>query len=255
LINPRGANMPRYILTGTPGAGKTAILRLLELNGYAIVEEAATDIIALDHALGNNELSDASAFIDKILTLQRRRQASMQPADLTIFFDRSPVCTLALSHYLSVTPSRLLIDNVARIVTEGTYEPTVFFVRNQGFIHATSARRISFESSLTFERLHEQIYGDLGFHLVEVPAGPLPERVTLIQQTIERLQGDPRDGSPIDEGSAFNAQARRRPASASHGGAKAIVVEWRRKDYSEVGDSGHGEHQQHDGNDQPPCLQ
>jgi len=64
---------------------------------------------------------------------------------------------------------------------------TVFFVRHQGFIRATSARRISFEDSLVFERLHEQIYRDLGFRLTEVPAGPLTDRVALVQQTIELL--------------------------------------------------------------------
>jgi len=40
--------MKRFILTGTPGSGKTAILRQLEMEGYGVVEEAATDVIALD---------------------------------------------------------------------------------------------------------------------------------------------------------------------------------------------------------------
>jgi len=44
--------MPGYILTGSPGAGKTAVLRLLEISGYVVVEEAATDVIALENALG-----------------------------------------------------------------------------------------------------------------------------------------------------------------------------------------------------------
>ena len=44
--------MKRYILTGAPGAGKTAILRQLELDGYGVVEEAATDIIAIEQAQG-----------------------------------------------------------------------------------------------------------------------------------------------------------------------------------------------------------
>ena len=35
--------MPAYILTGAPGAGKTAALRHLETDGYAVVEEAATE--------------------------------------------------------------------------------------------------------------------------------------------------------------------------------------------------------------------
>jgi len=44
--------MRRFVLTGTPGAGKTAILRQLELDGFAVVEEAATDVIALQQAQG-----------------------------------------------------------------------------------------------------------------------------------------------------------------------------------------------------------
>jgi predicted ATPase len=47
--------MPSYVLTGAPGAGKTAILRLLEVSGYPVVEEAATDVIALGSALGRAE--------------------------------------------------------------------------------------------------------------------------------------------------------------------------------------------------------
>ena len=47
--------------------------------------------------------------------------------------------------------------------------------------------RISFADSLRFERIHEQAYGELGFRLVEVPAGPLTERVALIRQTVGQL--------------------------------------------------------------------
>ena len=37
--------MRRFIITGAPGAGKTAIIRQLELDGFSVVEEAATDVI------------------------------------------------------------------------------------------------------------------------------------------------------------------------------------------------------------------
>jgi predicted ATPase len=97
------------------------------------------------------------------------------------------VCTLALSRYLGLATSPLLAREVDRVVAEGAYETTVFFIRNQGFVRATAARRISFEDSLVFEQLHEQAYRDLGFQLVEVPAGPLPDRVALVRQTVDRL--------------------------------------------------------------------
>lgn len=181
--------MPRYILTGAPGAGKTAVLRLLEINGHTVVEEAATDIIALEHAHGHEQRHD-HAFIDKIITLQRQR--SVRAAEnATVFFDRSPVCTLALSRYLGLSASPALIREVDRVLTQGVYEPTVFFIRNLGFVEPTSARRITFEDSLVFERFHEQAYNELGFQLIEVPAAPLIDRVKLIQQTVDQLEQRP----------------------------------------------------------------
>jgi predicted ATPase len=42
--------MRRFIITGAPGSGKTAILRQLGLDGFSVVEEAATDIIAAAQA-------------------------------------------------------------------------------------------------------------------------------------------------------------------------------------------------------------
>ena len=177
--------MPRYILTGTAGAGKTAVLRLLEVNGVSVVEEAATDVIALNQSMGHDRSLTEPAFIDKIFALQRHRQANMRMSETeTVFFDRSPVCTLALCRYLGFAPSRLLAEEIDRIQRVSVYEPTVFFVRHQGFIERTAARRITFEDALEFERIHEQTYRELGFNLVDVPAGPLSDRVALIQQTL-----------------------------------------------------------------------
>jgi predicted ATPase len=175
--------MPGHILTGTPGAGKTAVLRQLEINGHVVVEEAATDVIALDTALGRTEPRLDHTFIDDIVALQRQR--ARRAAD---FFDRSPICTLALSRFLGLTTTPLLAREVDRVVAEQVYETTVFFVRNQGFVRPTDARRISFADSLVFEQVHEQTYRDAGFRLVEVPAGPLTDRVALIQETVGRLR-------------------------------------------------------------------
>src|SRR5438067_2880785 len=65
--------MRRFIITGAPGAGKTAIIRQLELDGFSVVEEAATDVIAAAHAQGTLELWRHPSFIDAIAHLQRDR--------------------------------------------------------------------------------------------------------------------------------------------------------------------------------------
>src|ERR1700761_8704508 len=106
--------MPWYVLTGAPGSGKTAILRQLEQDGFMVVEEAATDVIALAHARGQAEPWANPGFADQILVLQLRRE-ERTAADhglATVFFDRSPVCTLALCRFLGQPVSPLLAAEV-----------------------------------------------------------------------------------------------------------------------------------------------
>jgi predicted ATPase len=98
--------MRRYVLTGTPGtpgAGKTSLLRCLGELGYAVVEEAATEVVARAQAHGEDEPWTRVSFLDDIVTLQRQRQRVAARAGAGVaavqVFDRSPVCTLALATY------------------------------------------------------------------------------------------------------------------------------------------------------------
>ena len=165
--------MTRYILTGAPGAGKTALLRLLERRGHAMVEEAATDVIALEQALGRDQPWTDPAFIDLIVALQRQRQIAAQGA---CFFDRSPACTWALAEFLGFEPSPGLEAEITRIKAEHTYERRVFFIENLGFVTPTAARRISYEDALRFEQVHIETYRRLGYDLVCIPPGELEAR-------------------------------------------------------------------------------
>ena len=177
--------MRRFIITGAPGAGKTAIIRQLELDGFSVIEEAATDVIAAAQARGTPEPWTDPSFIDAIACLQKERQirASYHPGDVQ-FHDRSVVCTAALAVYLGYPFSAFLSSELERIRKEALYENRVFFIRNLGFIKPTEARRISFEETLRFERIHEEIYRRFGFELVLVEPGNLLERVGAIKAAI-----------------------------------------------------------------------
>ena len=70
-----GQHMRRFVITRAPGAGKTAIIRQLELDGFSVVEEVATDIIAA-HARGADQPWMHPSFIDDIALLQRNPAAS-----------------------------------------------------------------------------------------------------------------------------------------------------------------------------------
>ena len=177
--------MKRFVITGAPGAGKTAIIRLLELDGFSVVEEAATDVIAAAHAQGAAEPWRYPSFIDSIAQLQRERQmaAACRP-DRIQFHDRSVICTAALAIHLGYPLSPFLASELERIQREAIYQEQVFFVRNLGFIEPTQARRISFEDALRFERIHEETYRDFGFELVYVERGSVAERVSTIKAVI-----------------------------------------------------------------------
>jgi predicted ATPase len=176
--------MRRYVLTGTPGAGKTSILRGLAELGYGVVEEAATTVIARAQARGEDEPWTRASFIDEIVDLQSRRQLASPTTAPVQVFDRSPICTHALATYLGRPPSRVLTAEIERITGEEIYERQVFFVRNLGFCEPTSARRISFQESLTFEKIHEQSYRAFGYELIDIPADDLAHRVAAVSSAI-----------------------------------------------------------------------
>lgn len=182
--------MRRFIITGAPGAGKTAIIRQLERDGFSVVEEAATDLIAAQQAQGIAEPWTDPSFIDAVAHLQKARlqqeretRSSHVPGQLQ-FHDRSVICTAALAVYLGYPFSPFLENELDRIKKEAIFEQQVFFIQNLGFIEPTDARRISFEESLRFERTHEDVYRDHGFSLITVGPGRVTERVNVIKAAI-----------------------------------------------------------------------
>ena len=159
----------RHVLTGAPGAGKTTLAEALRRRGHVVVREAATDVVARG--------GDGDGFVDTVLALQlTRERASTAPVQV---LDRSPLCTLALARYLGLPPSAALL---AAVADAGRYQRTVFLIQPLGFITPTAVRRISYADSLRFAAIHEEVYREYGFTLVEVPPAPVADRVALVER-------------------------------------------------------------------------
>ena len=171
--------MKRFILTGAPGSGKTAILRQLEQGGFGVVEEAATDVIALRQAAGIAEPWMRPVFIDEVLALQAYRRVRL--ADPVQFHDRSAFCTAALAEFLGYPPSDALSRELERLKREAFYDRRVLFVQSLGFVTPSAARRISLEEAQRFEAVHERTYRLHGFRLIPISPGSVLDRVAVIR--------------------------------------------------------------------------
>jgi len=91
---------------------------------------------------------------------------------------------VALAVYLGHPFSPFLASELEGVKNEAIYQNRVFFIRNLGFITPTEARRISFEDTVRFEKIHKETYRDFGFELVSVEPRSLVERVRIIKAGI-----------------------------------------------------------------------
>ncbi|MCG5463753.1 AAA family ATPase [Micromonospora sp. MED01] len=174
----------RYVLTGAPGAGKTTMIEALRRRGHVTVREAATDLIAERQAQGYATPWHDTDFVDAVAALQHHRQVGADARQPVQFYDRSPLCTVALARHLGRPVGPALTAEVDRIMRERTYQRLVFLISPLGFIRHTAARQISYADALAFARLHREVYDEHGHQLVEVPAGPVRTRLALIEEHV-----------------------------------------------------------------------
>ena len=169
----------RFILTGAPGAGKTVLIRHLEARGHDVVEEAATDVIALAQAQGSERPWERANFVTDIAALQSWREAAPMRGGPR-FSDRSVFCTVALAEWLNHPVPTELLAAVDELATSGWFAPNVFFIDQLGFIENTAARRIGFEEATRFGALHETVYRRYGFDVVHIAPAKVGERANAV---------------------------------------------------------------------------
>jgi predicted ATPase len=175
---------PRLIvLTGAPGAGKTAILRSL---GLAHVAEPAREVIAEQRAIGGTSTAeqDPARFVELLLERSIEKHRAAMDRGEPVLFDRGIPDCVAYAQQLGGDP-----QPCRKAASVHRYHPTVLVTRPWADIYTTDdERRMSFEATLPFHRLMEEAYEEAGYGLIEIPRGSMAERVAFVRRFLEECR-------------------------------------------------------------------
>lgn len=171
------SNNLRFIFTGGPGVGKTAVLESLSEAGYTCVPEVARKIIQDRRDQGLPPRPSPKEFARSIFAADIAQYDAQGDQAGPIFFDRGLVDALGMV----CECGDLQIEECRGVLTERPLERAVFFFPPWQEIHAQDDERDqSFEDCLAISARIKSWYNLLGFELVEVPTGPLSDRVAFV---------------------------------------------------------------------------
>jgi predicted ATPase len=165
--------VPSVIVTGGPGAGKTALLAELAKMGYSTVEESARAIIAERLARGASRRPDPVTFAQETLRRDIEKYLGRPRTGQWVFFDRGVVDALGLLHEVAPLP---ILELQATLASYPFY-PSVFVLPPWEAIYTNDAERDqSFAEAVHVHAKIVEWYRSCGFVLHEVPRLSVPQR-------------------------------------------------------------------------------
>lgn len=173
-----------HILTGVPGAGKSAILDGLGAGVY-LVPEPAREVIAEQRASGGTGTSEQDPALFVHLLLARsidKRAAAIESDASTALFDRGVPDCIAYAVALGVDPA----PGVAA-AARYRYHPEVLLLEPWEQIYVTDDERtMSFDDTIPFHAALVDAYERSGYTVVTVPKGSIDDRVAFVREMLAR---------------------------------------------------------------------
>jgi predicted ATPase len=183
MTRPTDAAPPFFVLTGGPGAGKTTLIEALARDGVVTVAEAGRAVIRDEEARGGRALPwlNPLAFAGAMLARDVANYDAMRAAAAPVVFDRGIPDIAGYLRLEGLDPPEALRAAMRR----HRYRPSVFICPPWREIYtADSERRQSFDVARRTHRAMIEVYGELGYELVEVPRLAVGARVEFVRDVI-----------------------------------------------------------------------
>jgi predicted ATPase len=166
----------KYVITGGPCSGKTALIERLASLGYETVRESARDVIEREQRKDSDNIlpwTDLEGFQRLVMEEQRRKERAIK-TDLA-FLDRSYVDCVAYAKLGGVKPPQEIDDLVYK-----TGYTNVFLLAPLDFYESDTERKETPEKAM---HIGNELYKTYCFYLYNpkiIPAASVDERVEMV---------------------------------------------------------------------------
>lgn len=172
-----------HVITGGPGAGKTALIEALAATGLPVMPEAGRAIIRAQQTIDGPALPwrDPARFAEAMLVWEMRSHAEAVRTRTPVLFDRG---LPDVAGYLRLE-GLAVPDHVSAAVRHIRYAPRVFLAPHWPQIYSrdTERRQDAAEAERTC-RMMADVYSAAGYAIVELPRASVSERVSFVRARI-----------------------------------------------------------------------
>ncbi|HAT1867320.1 AAA family ATPase [Legionella pneumophila] len=173
----------RFVITGAMGSGKSTVLKLLQAEGFCVIEEPARQILAEQRSIGDEGVPEKNPkfFTQLLLSRAMYQYKQMQNLDRVVIYDRGMPDIIAYARLFNL--DYLPAQQASKLYR---YETNVFIFPAWEEIYTTDDERImSYEAAKEFGIEIQKIYKEYGYLLIDVPCVSPSTRARFI---IERVK-------------------------------------------------------------------
>jgi predicted ATPase len=175
--------MPRVVITGAPGVGKTTLIQALARRGFRTVPESARAIIAERLARGATPRPSPAEFAAEILRRDIEKFELGSGGSDWVFFDRAAPESLAMVEATGAMTS----ETIKSLYEQYAFHQQVFVLPPWEEIYVQDAERDqTYADAVAVHHRVVNCYRALGYKIFEVSPAPVEQRAHFVLGAISR---------------------------------------------------------------------